>query len=101
MALLIAPASGFGGAEIVVRRVLEERAHVAERGGAGAQHVGVLHRVHELVELGRIEAALQADAARAASVTGGGARRCRRRRTSSRCWEPCAHGDLAVDRFLE
>ena len=43
-------------AEIVGSCVAEERLHVAERGGADAEHVRILHRVDQLIELRRIEA---------------------------------------------
>src|SRR5215470_12099132 len=49
------------GAEVVLAAVAEERLHVPERGRASAEDVGVLHSVHELVELRRIEAVLHAD----------------------------------------
>src|SRR5262249_54971850 len=47
-------------AEVVCAGVPEERAHVAERGGAGAQDVGILHLVRQLIKQGRIEPVPQA-----------------------------------------
>src|SRR5205823_498757 len=49
-----------GGAEIVLGLVAEERADIAERRGAGAEHVWVLDGVAELIKLGRVEAVLHA-----------------------------------------
>ncbi len=82
------PASGFGVPKSSCARVAEERLHVAERRGADAEHVRVLHPVHELIELGRIEAALQAHLHRQRGRPAAARRRCRRRSTSSRRWGP-------------
>ena len=55
------PATGWRGAEVVRRLVLEEGADVAERGHADAEHVRALGLVDHLVEQVRIEAVLDAD----------------------------------------
>jgi hypothetical protein len=57
-------AERIGRAHVVGRRVAEERLHVTERGCPDAEHVRIDDRVLQLIELGRIEAVLQADADR-------------------------------------
>src|SRR5256884_3885293 len=49
------------GTEVVLRRVFEERPDIAPRGEAGAEDVGVLGCIHDLVELVDVESAIEAD----------------------------------------
>ena len=91
-----------GRAEIVGRRVAEERLHVAERRGAGSQDVGVFYGVDELIEFGWIETIFQADVNREHSHCSG------RRKSASRAAKlPVAvrygraFGDHARDGFVQ
>ena len=77
IAQLTPPATGLGVPASSCLGVPEERADVAERGEADAQHRRVLRGEHDLVEQVRIEAVLQADLRR----IGRAGERMRRRRT--------------------
>ena len=59
-------------AEIILRLVSEERCDIAECRGARAEHIGILDRVNELIELRWVKTVLQAD------VHGQAARQVRR-----------------------